>query len=67
VDEIISVLHEERVILFYIHWFNRLILLLTLSVGYSQSKSMPLNPYCSAKLTILFASCALEAALFTTY
>lgn len=65
-NEIISVWHVERVILFYIHWLNSLIFLLTLSVGYSQSKSMPLKPYCFAKLTILSASIALDAALFTT-
>jgi len=65
-DEIISVLHVERELLFHIHWLNRLILLLTLSVGYSQSKSMPLKPYCFAKLTILSANFVLEAALFTT-
>ena len=58
--------HVERVVHFYIHLFNRMILLLTLSVGYSQSKSMPLKPYCFAKLTILFANFALELALFTT-
>jgi len=65
-DEIIAVWHVERELLFHIHWLNRLILLLTLSVGYSQSKSMPLKPYCFANLTILSASFALEAALFTT-
>jgi hypothetical protein len=66
VDKIISVWHVEREIQFYIHWLNRLILLITLSVGYSQSKSMPLKPYCFAKLTILSANFVLEAALFTT-
>ena len=65
VGEILSVWHVERVVQFYIHWF-KILILLTLSVGYSQSKSMPLKPYCFANLTILSASFALEFALFTT-